>query len=69
MNLTKPQLEAIELLFQRRVFGEAIAKNLGVDARTIRRWQNQIELAAALDAIMIQRAATGRSYPMPASDR
>ena len=48
MNLTKPQIETVGLVFEDRLSTQGIAKKLSVDIRTIQRWEKLPEFVSLL---------------------
>jgi hypothetical protein len=48
MELTKSQIDDVELLYDNQLTDIAIAAQIGIDVRTLRRWQQLPEFAAEL---------------------
>jgi len=51
MTLTKIQTEAAHMLFEGRMTDLDVAKSVGVDVRTLRRWQEVPEFAKEIDTL------------------
>ena len=51
MELTKAQMDAVEMLFDGQMTDTAIAEKVGIDVRTLSRWQKIPEFAAEFSCI------------------